>query len=494
MDIKDLFLSCRRGDLNRVQYLVEEKEVDLTVRDKWDSSPLYYACLCGHIDIVRYLLEKGAKCELKTFDGERCVYGALNDEIRMLLKNYKAVTSSIIRRDQYNEFLRRMLEAGCYKDISFIVHDQSFSVHRCVLAARCRYFADLFVSKWEDRSEIKLKNKLITPHAFKALLQFLYTARLNVHLDHVDDVLLLAKHCKMTNLTHQIEEKKTEVESFEQSKPGVTVNVLCLEPSTDSSELNDDLGVLADQAFPHELCQEFESVYTSDGQSKLLWFQTRTALPFPPEEVPSFPDVIFSVEGHQFNCHKVFFTGRSDYFKALLDDHFGESSTDEEHNLPVITLHETTSAIFVQVMYYIYQDSCELNRNNVVDILSVADMFLLPGLKRRCANALSQWIDVDNIITILRTARLFDLARLEDQCAEFIASNLERVIDNNEFTTFVREDANAVKERQETDSIPIVDDIRYHITNFVQTFSDMYEADQKLAVIDSFLEELGLEA
>lgn len=71
--------------------------------------------------------------------------------------------------------------------------------------------------------------------------------------------------------------------------------------------------------------------------------------------------------------------------------------------------------------------SPQLNRNNVVDILSVADMFLLPGLKRRCANALSQWIDVDNIITILRTARLFDLARLEDQCAEFIASNLERV-------------------------------------------------------------------
>ena len=58
---------------------------------------------------------------------------------------------------------------------------------------------------------------------------------------------------------------------------------------------------------------------------------------------------------------QVFFTGRSDYFKALLDDHFGESSTDEEHNLPVITLHETTSAIFVQVMYYIYQDSCEVS-------------------------------------------------------------------------------------------------------------------------------------
>ncbi len=49
----------------------------------------------------------GAKCEANTFDGERCLYGALNNDIRNLLKNYKAVTSSTIRRDLYSETLRR---------------------------------------------------------------------------------------------------------------------------------------------------------------------------------------------------------------------------------------------------------------------------------------------------------------------------------------------------------------------------------------------------
>jgi ankyrin repeat/BTB/POZ domain-containing protein 1 len=67
----------------------------------------YYACLCGHIDIVQYLLASGARCEANTFDGERCLYGALTDQIRKVLLNYKIVTSQTKRRDLYDEFLRR---------------------------------------------------------------------------------------------------------------------------------------------------------------------------------------------------------------------------------------------------------------------------------------------------------------------------------------------------------------------------------------------------
>ena len=63
-------------------YLAEQKEVDLNIRDRWDSTPLYYACLCGHLDLVKYLLSRGAVCDASTFDGERCVYGALTNEIR----------------------------------------------------------------------------------------------------------------------------------------------------------------------------------------------------------------------------------------------------------------------------------------------------------------------------------------------------------------------------------------------------------------------------
>jgi ankyrin repeat/BTB/POZ domain-containing protein 1 len=63
----------------------------------------------------------------------------------------------------------------------------------------------------------------------------------------------------------------------------------------------------------------------------------------------------------------------------------------------------------------------------VYDVLCAADMFLLPGLKRFCANAMAKFLTVNDVVTVLRTARLFNLPRLEDQCAEFIAKNLEPV-------------------------------------------------------------------
>lgn len=106
MDASDLFSSCRKGDVSRVRYLVEQRDVELNIRDNWDSTPLYYACLCGHEELVQYLLANGAKCEANTFDGERCLYGALSDSIRRLLKEYKRITAKTMQRDYYEQFLQ----------------------------------------------------------------------------------------------------------------------------------------------------------------------------------------------------------------------------------------------------------------------------------------------------------------------------------------------------------------------------------------------------
>ena len=127
------------------RYLTEEKEVNLNVRDKWDSTPLYYACLCGHPDVVAYLLENGARCEASTFDGERCIYGALTNQIKKMLVNYSVISSRVKRREPFQEFLRRLLEDACESsDITFIVHGVHIKVHKFILAARSTYFEQQF--------------------------------------------------------------------------------------------------------------------------------------------------------------------------------------------------------------------------------------------------------------------------------------------------------------------------------------------------------------
>ncbi|XP_062595032.1 ankyrin repeat and BTB/POZ domain-containing protein 1-like [Saccostrea cucullata] len=475
MDTHELFMSCRRGDLQKLKYLVEQKEVELNLRDKWDSTPLYYACLCGHKDVVQYLLENGARCEANTFDGERCLYGALNNEIRNLLRSFNMVSSKTLRRDLYEEFLRRLLEMGMHEDVTFHVYGEKIPAHRCILSARCPYFAESFRTRWKNRTDIIIKHKLVVPWAFRSLLQYIYTGRLETHVDSVEDCKRLARQCQLPDLIKEIEEAYKKQSSYEMQKPGVNITNILIERSEDSLDLQFDLGRLADLALPRELSTFVQG-----------------ELPFEPEYASFYPDICFCVEGHKFLCHKVFFCGRSDYFKALLIDHFGESEVSDS-NVPQMTLNDISCDIFTQIMYYIYQDSCELSENTVYDVLWFADLYMLPGLKRQCANCISKFINSSNVLQILRSARLFNQARLEDQCSEFIAINLENFVHREDFAQLVREDASEIKGRQETDSIGIIDDIRFHITNFVQTYSEMEEANEQLRLVDDLLEDLNLD-
>jgi ankyrin repeat and BTB/POZ domain-containing protein 1 len=131
-------------------------------------------------------LIKGARCEANTFDGERCMYAALTDHIRSVLKNYKVNTSKL---DQYELFLerlfyfkllnalrvrficfilfflffyfkfnifiiKRLLELGLHSDIVFSIKGAQFKAHKCILAARSSYFKQKFENKWKNRTFI----------------------------------------------------------------------------------------------------------------------------------------------------------------------------------------------------------------------------------------------------------------------------------------------------------------------------------------------------
>lgn len=200
------------------------------------------------------------------------------------------------------------------------------------------------------------------------------------------------------------------------------------------------------------------------------------------------------MEGYNFLCHKAFFCGRSDYFRALLDDHFQENEQLEaQGSLLAITLHGISPDVFTHVLYYVYSDHTELPPEVAYDVLSMADMYLLPGLKQLCGRSLAQLLDEDSVVGVWRVAKLFRLARLEDQCTEYMAKVIEKLVEQDDFVEAVREEAAAVAARQETDSIPLVDDIRFHVGSTVQTCSAMQQAQQRLRVLEDLLVSIGLE-
>lgn len=84
---------------------------------------------------------------------------------------------------------------------------------------------------------------------------------------------------------------------------------------------------------------------------------------------------------------------------------------------------------------------------------------------------------------------MFQLFRLEEQCYEFIAKNIEVLIDNVDFHAIILEDASTLKDRHETDTIDIIDNVRYHLTA-----ASLEEAHDKLEIIDNLLINLNLDA
>lgn len=54
----------------------------------------------------------------------------------------------------------------------------------------------------------------VHPSAFKSLMQFIYTARLETHIDAVDDCKRLAVQCRLPMLKHELEKMVKKVNSF----------------------------------------------------------------------------------------------------------------------------------------------------------------------------------------------------------------------------------------------------------------------------------------
>ena len=111
-----------------------------------------------------------------------------------------------------------------------------------------------------------------------------------------------------------------------QSKRGTrAITTLHIDTSLSQDELQQDLGLLAHQALPREFRP---------------W--NGLELPLMPRVETQFVDVVFLVDSFEFFCHKLIFSTRSEYFRALLADHFDECQMGGQYDLPVVQIQHVT--------------------------------------------------------------------------------------------------------------------------------------------------------
>jgi speckle-type POZ protein len=131
-------------------------------------------------------------------------------------------------------------------------------------------------------------------------------------------------------------------------------------------------------------------------------------------------DVIIScgTPSVHFSLHKAALSCRCEYFTAMLSNPFEESTAAE------IDLEGMSPEALGALVSFLYTDDITvtppLRLEAEIEVLTVADRFLLPNLGDACMVSLVSKIDLDNVISIIEIAEKYSLDSLRRHCFEFL--------------------------------------------------------------------------
>lgn len=185
----------------------------------------------------------------------------------------------------------------------------------------------------------------------------------------------------------------------------------------------------------------------------------------------------------------------------MFTSHFRESTTSAP-----ITLFDISAEIFAVIKEYLYTSQMPSLTFDLADeVFMAADMLLLPGLRTEATNCIigNRMITLDNVFEALRLAQHFSMTKLEEHCIEVLAVNLEAAAEEPDFLEFVTESIQSIQNRQETDSVPLIDDIRYQLLKMYGRNPPDHNPDStqsilarlrkaKLLLLDQIIAKLGV--
>lgn len=456
-----LCLGCRTGDEETVDKLLTIG-VDPNQADEFDYTPLYLASLCGHENIVKMLLDRGAICDMDKYEGARCVYGALTDSIRNYLISFD-ISKAVDARLPFASHLRSLM-----KDNSTIVDKdcvvrgkggKMFKAHKFMLNLRSGMFCQLFLNS--NDNEYKINSKLVN-----FIINYCY---LNLDFSEIYEDGVTIK----------------DIEKFKINDEITTMlkDLMQIEDSRKKSSLIKHI--------------QFQIVETSKKDFKKLAFEILKAKrTFGLKEQPVFyrnefqniyPDLMLAVnQGDEKNYYPIHSSIliKIEYFKVMFSSSFKESSffyssdksggesgeESEQENydkLPVISFPIDSFEIAEIILEYVYFEDIEIPIELSLDLLMAGDLLLNDRIK-----TLSSIIITTNkenpkpteLFEILRTGWLTRSDKIEHYVAKTIAFDLDKYINLPEFHEIIVESSNRIKDRQETDTIELIDDIRFYLT------------------------------
>jgi ankyrin repeat/BTB/POZ domain-containing protein 1 len=390
-----------------------------------------------------------------------CIYAALTLEIRQLLSSYK-FTKAVDEVLPYRKFFSQLLERpfSTFSDVIFKLYVSTdlaktveIPAHRFVLYARSTFFASNFQTIWRTCKVIEIREIQIHPICFREMLRYIYTGEvISISDDLMNNMIQLCNYVHLDNLVKRYEGAKNVKNAQERNK---------MELQQIQEDFTNFLKnvLLGGKQYFYADSDEKKNYNTQNGVNGVGFNNTEPKFIGPQQFAQH--DICIRVEDEIFPCHKAFFTGRSEYFNAMFNGPFAKSIMKQ----PIVTVSDLSPEIFALILEFIYTDKCDIPDSAAYEVLIKADMFLLDKLKTLASIALtSSSKPLEDIYVLMRTAIDLNIERLEQWCSRWFAEHLNEVLEDQRFLDLIYESAHSIQKRQETDSIPFVDDLRYWLS------------------------------
>lgn len=585
---QDLLMACRIGDTDLADSITLLTDLDINKVDEWDYLPLILASLCGHLPIVEMLLARGAICERDTFQGARCIYGALTDDIRNILLSYNITKKTDVDQPflaHLSSLLLPSMASYACKDIAFVFpHErdrglQVFVLNRFLLAARSPYFRERLLpgGSWYESSKITMPPELDAT-TFKSVVDYLYLRTdslplekppmqllkeaLKFGLDNLLTAILSEDELKPKAVKSRqdaelqfVKDARLEMGDFLESNVFPNVLVKSLD-DIDIAELKygDDLGDEGDEEVGFEEL-DVGKMLTMEERKRLL-------------ESSALPDAILCSLDLGTNTaifypvHRAMLI-RANLFQTMVDPSWssetaefplvdfqdgyaGQKAVDrpllEPHHIPVLRTYmgatrKEVAEIVLRFLYY--NDSVVVDPEVAVEALLASDELNIDRLKSISVLSITGFIGTFafekvkelpakvgyDVFELIQIAWQLQAERLEQHVTKLIAHNIEAVTEDDKLRgkllDLIRDSARRIKARQSTDTIELVDDMRYYLAKKYAVYDEFtnlegigaslnpnmaepednrtfkaalldYEYD--VMIVDKLLDEVGLEA
>ena len=113
-----------------------------------------------------------------------------------------------------------------------------------------------------------------------------------------------------------------------------------------------------------------------------------------------------------------------------------------------IELSDCEYESLLEMFRFLYTDKVNLNGGNVMQVLYLAEKYMVPSLAEKCTKYLRDNLEASNVFCILPHAQKYEDKDLEDRCWKVIEKETEDAVTSDEFVTLERSIVESLVKRE----------------------------------------------